>query len=357
LWTLASSARDAHNVAFASLPNSTVHVAVGWFRCTLEAAPVARGRLRELVRRFHKLIASGDRTSDAQADETAAEIGRALGLQPMLQSLPARVRRITIVPDDQLHAFPFAALPIGGGSYVVDRWAITIGVRRSIAAGKASPTATPITVASTSGGAALAPLPEADEQSRWLVEWWTARGCRPTQLQNEACTRARLLDTLGSSRVFHFSGHGSFDPDAPDKTGIVVSGEPNAGTVVNIARLAAVDCRGLRLATFFSCWSADSFLFPGHWAVSVPNTLCRAGARAIVAPLWEIEDRTSTALLRSIYGRLETTRVDEAVRQAQIETRSAGGRRRSPYFWAALQVYGDGARLDRKSFGGAAWPS
>jgi hypothetical protein len=47
-----------------------------------------------------------------------------------------------------------------------------------------------------------------------------------------------------------------------------------------------------------------------------------------------------------MYDRLPTQRVDEAVRAAQLEARTMpDGRRRSPFFWAGLQVYGDGRRL------------
>jgi CHAT domain-containing protein len=194
-------------------------------------------------------------------------------------------------------------------------------------------------------------LPEAAPQARWLADWWAGRGAHVDEVPDDECDAARFLSALGSSRVLHFSGHGSFNPNVPDETGVVVRGSGAGHAVVSIARMASVDCRRLQLATFFSCWGADSFTFPNHWAVSMPSTLCRAGARAVVAPLWEMEDRVSTELLQAIYARIPEQRIDEAVRAAQLQARlGADGRRRSPFFWAGLQVYGDGgrARLPRR---------
>jgi CHAT domain-containing protein len=147
--------------------------------------------------------------------------------------------------------------------------------------------------------------------------------------------------------VFHFSGHGNFDPVDPGRTGVVVSAPAAGGeSIVNIAELAALDCSRLRLATVLSCWSADTFLFPGRWAVNIPASLCRAGAGAVVAPLWEIEDRLSTDMLKAFYTALETVRVDEAVRAAQLQVRTGSdGRSRPAYFWAGLQVAGDSSRV------------
>ena len=211
-----------------------------------------------------------------------------------------------------------------------------------------------VTLAATSGGDSRPALVHAEGDVAWLTDWWRARGTQADTLVNARCDASTLLSALGSSEVIHFSGHGHFDPESADRCGILAHGESGEGEVVSLARIAEVDCRRLRLATLFSCWSADSFLFPGQWAVSIPATLCRAGAGCVVAPLWEIDDTVAGELLRNVYRGLDMARVDEAVRDAQLAARSGpDGRMRSPFFWAGLQVYGNGARVQLTR--GARW--
>lgn len=335
--------RDAQTVSFAALANGLVRVTVRWCHCDLEWLPVPRGRLRSVVRRFHQQMATAD--SEKQVEATATELSESLRLPQMLASLPQRIRRLVIFPDDQLNGFPFAVLPATPGTVVVDRWATTIGVRRT-AGRRVSGPLKRVTIAAANGGTAWPELREAGAQSVWLTRWWQNRGGMVKTLSTPSCDATAFLSALATSEVFHFSGHGQFDPDRPERTGIVVDGPGDRGAIVSLAQVAGVECTQLRFATFLSCWSADSFLFPGRWAVSIPSALCRAGAACVVAPLWEIEDALSTELLTSVYEGVARHRVDEAVRQAQLRARTLpNGERRSVFFWAGLQVYGDGAHL------------
>ena len=66
-----------------------------------------------------------------------------------------------------------------------------------------------------------------------------------------------------------------------------------------------------------------------------------AGARNVVATLWRIDDEGAAEFSRRFYGWLRTLPVPEALARAQVEMLSSGPRR-SPYFWAAFEVMGDG---------------
>jgi CHAT domain-containing protein len=343
LWRLVRSSRREQAINFAVLANGVVLLTLRWCHCDLQWTPLARGAVRSLMRRFHEQLALGD--SEREVERAATDLAGAVGLRRQLDELPSRISRLKVYPDDQLHGFPFAVVRIDGDRQVVDQWAVTIGIRRPE---KRHSSVTPrrAVVAATSGGSARPPLREASSQAAWLADWWRARGVEVTVLPEGSCGADELTAALSSNRFVHFSGHGVFDPHLPARTGIAVDGREAAGAVLDLAALAAVDCRSLRFATFLSCWSADSFLFPGRWSVSIPSTLCRAGAAAVVAPLWEIEDAISSELLKGLYEQLTHQRADEALRQSQLSARAApSGERRDSFFWAALQLYGDGAGL------------
>jgi CHAT domain-containing protein len=344
-WGLLAYRRDEQTVSFLALANGLVRITRRRGHADVRWLPATRGQLRRLVRRLHEHLADGDPRADAAAASVAGELADALGLDEMIAGIPPHVRRLRIFPDDQLHTVPFAALPVGAGQ-VIDRFVVTIGVRRvpPLAQGITAPTR--VTLAAADVEATGPPLVHAAGDVTWLAEWWRARGVTADDVTGGRCQAPMLLDALGASDVMHFSGHGRFDPDSPEGCGIVAQAASGAPEIVSLARLAAVDCRRLRLATLFACWGADSFLFPGQWTVSIPATLCRAGAGCVVAPLWEIDDAMAGEMLRNIYSRLDHMPVDEAVREAQLAARTdSGGRMRSPFLWAALQVYGNGSHV------------
>jgi CHAT domain-containing protein/tetratricopeptide (TPR) repeat protein len=342
LWALVHHPRREQILNFSVLANGVVLLSIRRAHCELRWLPISRPRLRQLVARFHERLASGAAEGDVAA--AAAELARDIGFADAVRHVPAAVSRLRIYPDDQLNGLPFAAIPLDSGA-VVDRWAVTIGNRtRSVSA--AARTLRRASIGASRGSVSRPTLPQAQVQVDWLSRWWRDRGVETTAIEPGRFNAAALFDALSSSDIVHVSGHGVFDPNAPDRTGIVVDGAEGGETIVSLKRLADVDCRRLMFATFLSCWSADSFLFPGRWNVSIPSTLCGAGAKSIMAPLWEIEDTLSTELLTALYARLPHDRIDEALRQAQLTVRSGpDGNARAIFFWASMQVHGDGGRL------------
>jgi CHAT domain-containing protein len=62
-----------------------------------------------------------------------------------------------------------------------------------------------------------------------------------------------------------------------------------------------------------------------------------AGARSIVASLWEVDDAATEQLMVGFYRNLATHDKREALRLAQIETKAAYP---PPMYWAAFQIVG-----------------
>ncbi len=342
-WRLVRHPLRDQTLDFTVLANGVVLLAVRWCHCEMHWAPVTRARVRTLVRRFHERLAAGD--PERQIVAAASELATEVGFAATVDHVPSRIRRLKIYPDDQLNGFPFAVIPLDSEQQVVDRFAVTIGIRRMAAPARRRRPRRAVLGASR-GAEARPALPEARRQLEWLSQWWRDRGVETSVLGEGLFGVRALLDALAGSQIVHFSGHGVFDPDSPDRTGILVDAGNGGEAIVSLKELAGVDCSTLTFATFLACWSADSFSFPGRWTVGIPSTLCGAGAGTVVAPLWEIEDAVSTDLLIGMFTRLEHDRIDEALRHAQLAVRSGpDSRRRASFFWAAAQVYGDGGRL------------
>ena len=101
--------------------------------------------------------------------------------------------------------------------------------------------------------------------------------------------------------------------------------------------------------TLSACWSADNFVVPGRWIFSLPETLCRAGARSVLAALWEADDRIVDAFMRRFYANLTHLSRAEALREVQLaclrNQLHVGIDTSDPIVWAGFYLFGDDRSL------------
>ena len=269
----------------------------------------------------------------------------------------ANANSLILVPDGNLNLLPFAALKTSDGKYLVESKAISVSPsgtvltllrnrpRNQIAAlpylGVAA-WATPANSAkwvlrSGSPDAStrdLAPLP----QSRTEVESIRAVLPAPATLliggQATKQTFERL--PLANYRVLHLALHGLTDPVFPDHSALAFA---PAGT--DDGRLEARDIRKLRLnadlVTLSACNTGVGPVDPSG-VDSLVTSFIQAGAKSVVATLWEPEDRAASEFMKSFYGNV--TKLDEAnaLRQAQLTLLRLGVQ---PYDWAGYEAVGN----------------
>jgi CHAT domain-containing protein len=158
---------------------------------------------------------------------------------------------------------------------------------------------------------------------------------------------------MGQAAVAHIACHGVFEPDQPDQSGFVLTSAAGRLGMLTIRDLAQADLTAIDQAVLTSCWGADSFILPGRFIISLPETLWRAGARTILACLWEVSDGVASPFIRTFYRNLRTMRRDEALREVQRQCRAsilpgcATADTSDPYYWAGFQIFGEGAHLHR----------
>ena len=141
-------------LSFLVLPDRVLIARFGFGHLGFDVIPVSRIELRDLVRETHEATAMGGAVRDlgaldpAPADATAgtsaeggttpsevtaplASLAQTLRLPEVLAALPKSCRALTVVPDDVLHGYPFAALRVGG-SFLIERYALSVGVENSL---------------------------------------------------------------------------------------------------------------------------------------------------------------------------------------------------------------------------------
>lgn len=151
-------------------------------------------------------------------------------------------------------------------------------------------------------------------------------------------------------RILHIAAHGDFDPDDPNKSGVVLD---------NGLFLTSKELTNLRTVpdlVFINCChlgKVETKLTnrnPHRLAASVAEELIRIGVRAVVAAGWAVDDGAATAFAESFYRQMiEGEAFGQAVLRARQET-FANPRFARTNTWGAYQCYGNpNFRLDQKA--------
>ena len=79
--------------------------------------------------------------------------------------------------------------------------------------------------------------------------------------------------------------------------------------------------------------------------MNLARTFLVAGAKSVVASLWDAEDRSTATLMTHFYLEIGNGRsIAEALREAQFTMLKEFGPDMQPYLWAGFTVIGDGNR-------------
>jgi CHAT domain-containing protein len=145
-------------------------------------------------------------------------------------------------------------------------------------------------------------------------------------------------------RVLHFATHGIVDDERPELSGIVLSlvdekGAPQDGFL----RLHDIYNLNLPvdLVVLSACETALGKEVKGEGLIGLVRGFMYAGAPAVIASSWKVDDSATAELMTELYrGLFEGKTPATALREAQVAV-SKMARFRHPYYWAAFELQGD----------------
>ena len=96
------------------------------------------------------------------------------------------------------------------------------------------------------------------------------------------------------------------------------------------------------LVVLSACQTALGREIRGEGLVGLTRGFMYAGARAVVASLWEVDDESTAELMKRFYRAMlkEGRRPADALRAAQLEM-SRSPRWSAPFYWAGFLLQGD----------------
>jgi tetratricopeptide (TPR) repeat protein len=326
---------------------TTLLILTGSRRLGLVLAPL--DSLRDELARFITTL---------QAGEYPAELGkrlRAAFLDSALSILPPTVRRLVIVPDDALYRLPFDALVLDSGQPIFTRYAVSQvpsaaiaaalrrrplsgGPSRVLALGDptfgSDPTDNAYRMAYEAAGG-LPRLPGSATEARQVTRYGTRSVLRLGVEASETFIKNTAIEEFN---VIHFATHAMVDDRSVARTSLALAPGEGEDGFLSPSEVAALRLRA-DLIVLSACRTAAGVMVSGEGVQGLSSALLEAGARAILATQWQVEDREVGQLIEDFYRQLAAgAPADEALRQAKLAARERGV---SPANWGAFVLIGD----------------
>jgi len=250
-------------------------------------------------------------------------------IAPLRDSLATE--SLIFAPAGFLHHVPFNGLLDEGGRALLDDFTVSIVPSASVylqcARRQREPAAGSLVVAAADPstphvareGAAVAALLPGSEL-----------------LIGEEATAAALLEKAARRKYVHIAAHGFERRDNPLFSAIGFGNSQLRSLDLDRLRLSA------DLVTLSGCSTGVSVVTGADELVGLMRGMLGAGAKALLAALWDVSDDATATFMTAFYGNLfgpAQLSPARALRAAMLELRKS---RENLYFWGAFQVVGIG---------------
>jgi CHAT domain-containing protein/Tfp pilus assembly protein PilF len=301
-----------------------------------------RGEIEQLVAQHQATIADAMADSLGVSQSAGDKLYRML-VQPAEKWI-SRDARVIIVPDGALHEINFETLVVDGPQrhYWIDDVQVEIAPSLATLTTEAAPIARGTSRLLLVGNAA-AHEPEfpalayaAAEMSRVASHF--APDAVTALERDHASPVAYTAAKPDSFTYVHFTAHATTNLESPLDSVVVLSGPQDR------FKLYARDVAALRLhaelVTVSACRSAGDHAYSGDGLVGLSWAFMKAGARRVIAGLWDIDDASTPQLMDRLYAGIAAGQTPgRALRDAKRALIAAGGASAAPYRWAAFELF------------------
>jgi CHAT domain-containing protein len=312
----------------------------------------AAARIASLVRDYQGTIAST--LSDPLASPRTAgdELYESL-VEPAQQWIP-RGGKVLIVADGALHGLNFETLPVPAPRR--HYWIEDVEIQLVPSLGLLSPS---VDGQPADRGAA------ASRAARSLLLVGAPRSNDPRfpELRYASSEMAKIATHFGSDQVvaldglraspagyhhaaperfsmIHFTAHAAANVESPLDSAVILS--PDAGGYKLYARDIAAAERSLHadLVTVSACRGAGERAYSGEGLIGFAWAFLRAGARRVIAGLWDVDDQSTADLMDALYAGLARGETPaSALRRAKLALLERGAPLSRPYYWGPFELF------------------
>jgi len=250
-----------------------------------------------------------------------------------------RGARIIVVPDGRLHAFNLETLvnPSSNQYWINDVTIETANSLELLENARTSPTPQSMLLVGDppSPDREFPDLINAADEIARVKKHFAAT----TVLEGARATpRAYESANAGRFGLIHFVAHGIATRQRPLDSAVVLA--RNGDSYKLYARDILKHPLRARLVTISSCHGAGLRAYTGEGLVGLAWAFLHAGARQVIAALWEVNDSATPQLMDDLYQGIHAGHDPAtALRAAKLKLIRGGGINRQPKYWAPFVLY------------------
>jgi CHAT domain-containing protein len=306
------------------------------------------GEIEALVTRYREVVEHSLTDPIAANDPSGAALWNKL-LAEIASGIP-KDSRLIVIPDGPLHRLNLETMinPTPAPHYWIEDVEIAIAPSIAIAAYKPAAVARRVPSLLLIGapdysGTDYSPLPKAADELRGIESHFTG-ATQKVYMGAQASPAAYGQAGPADFSLIHFAAHADANAERPLESAIVLS-RRNGQYKLYARDVIDIPIRA-DLVTISSCRSAGVRTYGGEGLIGFAWAFLQAGARDVVAGLWDVSDTSTEALMERFYAGLASGQDPvSALRSAKLALLKGDVRYRKPFYWAPFQAYvGSAAR-------------
>lgn len=176
---------------------------------------------------------------------------------------------------------------------------------------------------------------------------------------NENASKDIFVKRAKEHKIIHIGTHAESNNISPELSRLIFAKKTDSKESYDANSLYSYEIYNIdlssNLAILTACETGKPTYQAGEGMISLAHAFNYAGSESILTSLWEIDEISSTTIVKLFYNNLaKGLAKDEALRQAKLSyLASAEGRAAAPQYWAGLVLIGDTTPIDLNT--GVAW--
>lgn len=186
-------------------------------------------------------------------------------------------------------------------------------------------------------------LPYARDEAKFVSDITGGR-----LLKNSDAKESVYKNESGNYDIIHLAMHTFLNDKDPMNSTLIFS---HANDSLEDGYLKTFEIYGIplkaKMVVLSSCNTGTGMLYSGEGILSVARGFIYSGSQSVIMSMWEIEDKSGTAIVELFYKNLKKGQSKSiALKNARIAfLKNADNLRSHPYYWSALVVYGNNSPL------------
>ncbi len=261
-----------------------------------------------------------------------------------VQSKLLQIKRLIIIPDDELNYLPFEALQDENKKYLIEKFSVQYQYSTALL-GKNEP---PIHSSGTLSFAPFASNGYSDSSGYSLNKLPSSKGevaeLEGVSFIDSAATRENFLESINKYGTIHLATHASVNNLDPSRSFIAFY-PGNNDYRLYAPEIADLKLDSTQLVILSACETGAGPLVKGEGLMSLSRSFAYAGCPDIITSLWKAEDKTTAFLTRQLHYYLDKNYTkDKALQQSKLDllnNKDIDPRFKSPVYWAHLILIGE----------------